>query len=339
MSRAAFDRLYARLGVAFEAQTGESFYEAMLAPLIEELTAAGTAVPSDGALIVDLTAAGIETPLLLRKADGATLYATRDLAAARYRQATYRFDRCLYVTDQGQALHFRQLFATLARLGHAWATGLQHVPFGVLLIWDEAAGEWTRGKSRSGGVVLLEDVLDEAVRRVQSVIAEKNPDLADPTAVAEQVGVGAVIFNDLKNRREKDVHFRFEDALNFEGDAGPYVQNAHVRACGILRKSGGAYEPGADGSVLASPEERALLLELARFPEAARRAALDVEPHHIAGALLKVSAALHRFYHAHRVLDAETNALRAARLRLVDAVRITLRNGLALLGIGAPEEM
>jgi arginyl-tRNA synthetase len=288
---------------------------------------------------VDLSGAGIDTPLLLRKADGATLYATRDLAAARYRQATYQFDRCLYVTDQGQALHFRQLFATLTRLGHAWAAGMQHVPFGVLLMWDEAAAEWTRGKSRSGRVVLLEEVLDEAARRVQAVIAEKNPDLANAAAVAEQVGVGAVIFNDLKNRREKDVHFRFEDALNFEGDAGPYVQNAHVRACGILRKSGGAYEPSAAPNGLVAPEERLLLLEIARFPEATRRAALDLEPHPIAGALLRVSAALHRFYHHHRVLDAETPALRAARLRLVDAARRTLHNGLHLLGIAAPEEM
>lgn len=339
VSRAAFDRLYARLGVTFEAHTGESFYEAMLGPLIAELEAAGTATPSDGALIVDLAAQGIATPLLLRKADGATLYATRDLAAARYRHATYRFDRCLYVTDQGQALHFRQLFATLQRMGHAWAAGMQHVPFGVLLIWDEEASEWTRGKSRAGRVVLLEEVLDEAARRVQAVIADKNPDLADAATVAEQVGVGAVIFNDLKNRREKDVHFRFEEALNFEGDAGPYVQNAHVRACGILRKSGGAFDPGADAAPLAAPEERALLLQVARFPEAPRRAALDLEPHHVAGALLEVSAALHRFYHHRRVLDADTPGLRTARLRLIDAVRVTLRNGLTLLGIAAPEEM
>lgn len=347
VSMTAFNELYARLGVTFEAQTGESFYEDRLAPLIQELSGSGVAHESEGALIIDLKSDGIKAPLLLRKSDGATLYATRDLAAARYRQETYGFARAFYVTDQGQGLHFKQLFAALKKMGHGWAEGMVHVPFGILLMWaddpDHAeGGEWTRGKSRDGSVVLLEDVLNEAAQRVRAVIEEKNPDLAGTdtgAAIAEQIGVGAVIFNDLKNGRQKDVRFKFEDALNFEGDAGPYVQNAHVRTCSILRKSDTPVNAAADVAPLTHEAERELLMELSRFPEAVQRALNDLEPHHVATALLKTSASLHRFYHHCRVLGADTPALEAARLRLVDATRIVLARGLSLLGIAAPEEM
>ncbi|MHC5019482.1 MAG: arginine--tRNA ligase [Planctomycetota bacterium] len=347
VSMAAFDHLYARLGVQFEAQTGESFYEDRLAPLIQELSGSGVAEESEGALVIDLEGDGIKSPLLLRKSDGATLYATRDLAAARYRQETYGFAKAFYVTDQGQGLHFKQLFAALKKMGHDWAGGMVHVPFGILLMWAEdpdlaEGGEWTRGKSRDGSVVLLEDVLDEAAARVRTVIEAKNPALAGTAqgaAIAEQIGVGAVIFNDLKNSRQKDVHFKFEDALNFEGDAGPYVQNAHVRTCAILRKSEVPVDPAADVSGLTHDAERELLLQLSRFPEAVQRALHDLEPHHIAGALLKTAGALHRFYHHCPVLKADSEALAAARLRLVDATRIVLARGLHLLGVAAPEEM
>ncbi len=334
-----FDRIYRRLGVSFEATTGESFYEPRLAPLLADLERRGIAATSEGALVVDLAADGISTPCLLRKSDGATLYATRDVAAAIYRAETYRFERALYVTDQGQSLHFKQWFAVVRRMGFAWAAGLVHVPFGVLLIYDEAEKEWTRGKTRSGRAVLLEDVLDEAVKRARALIAEKNPGLAAADAIAEQVGVGAVVFNDLKNRREKEERFRFEDALRFDGDAGPYVQNAHVRACGIFRNAGRGPDPSADVVLLREPEARAVVAHLHRFPDAVARAAREAEPCHVAGALLEISTAFHRFYHEHRVLGGGDRKVEDARLLLVHGVRVALRNGLGLLGLGAPEEM
>ncbi|MCI0342196.1 MAG: arginine--tRNA ligase [Planctomycetales bacterium] len=334
-----FDRIYRRLGVTFEATTGESFYEPRLAPLLADLERRGIATTSQGALVVDLSADGIATPCLLRKSDGATLYATRDVAAAIYRAETYGMEQALYLTDQGQSLHFKQWFAVVRRMGFGWAAGLVHVPFGVLLIYDEAEKEWTRGKTRSGRVVLLEEVLDESVRRARALIAEKNPALPAADAVAEQVGVGAVVFNDLKNRREKEVRFRFEDALRFDGDAGPYVQNAHVRACGIFRNAGRGPEASADVSLLAEPEARAVVAQLLRFPDAVARAAREAEPCHVAGSLLEISTAFHRFYHEHRVLGGGDPRVEGARLLLVHGVRVALRNGLGLLGLAAPEEM
>jgi arginyl-tRNA synthetase len=294
------------------------------------LEKAGIAKESEGALVADL-GKGMP-PALLRKSDGATLYITRDLAAAFYRFETFGFDRALYVTDAGQALHFRQLFRVLEAIRAPFAGRMAHVPFGVLLMGGH------KGKSRKGEVVLLEDVLDEAVARALDIIGQKNPSLAGAGAVAEQVGIGAVVFNDLKNKRIKDVNFRWEEVLNLDGDSGPYVQYAHVRACGIFRKLEGAMPETADYALLREPEERDLARLIGRFPETVARACEAFEPSTAAQHLLEVSAAFHRFHHRLRVLS-DDRALSAARLRLVHGVRLTLRNGLRMLGIAAPEEM
>jgi arginyl-tRNA synthetase len=207
-----------------------------------------------------------------------------------------------------------------------------HVPFGVLLMGGH------KGKSRKGEVVLLEDVLDEAVTRALAIIQEKNPALAAAGSVAEQVGISAVVFHDLKNKRIKDVNFRWEEVLNLEGDSGPYVQYAHVRACGIFRKLEGGMPGTADFGRLEKEEERNLARLIGRFPETVARACETFEPSAVAQHLLEVSAAFHRFHHECHVLS-DDPALTAARLWLVDAVRLTLRNGLGLLGMAAPEEM
>lgn len=331
ISLAEFERVYAKLGVAFDEITGESFFLDRLEDTVRKVEATGIVTRSEGALVVDLEAEGMP-PALLRKQDGATLYLTRDLAAALYRQETYGFDRALYVTDAGQALHFRQLFAVLQKMGFGFAGAMEHVPFGVLLMGGQ------KGKSRKGGVILLEDVLDEAAERTRAMIAEKNPDLADAERVAAQVGVGAVVFNDLKNKRIKDVNFRWEEVLALEGDSGPYVQYAHVRTCGIFRKYGGPPPDTADFSRLAQAEETDLAHRIGRFPEVVRRACETFEPSVLAQYLLEISASFHRFHHRHRVLS-DDETLTQARLVLVDAARTTLRAGLEMLGLAAPEEM
>ena len=325
-----FRRVYDRLGVSFDHVTGESFYLDRLDRTVALVEKAGITKESEGALIADLGEA--MPPALLRKSDGATLYITRDLAAALYRFETFGFDRALYVTDAGQALHFRQLLKVLEAMKAPFAPRMAHVPFGVLLM------DGRRGKSRKGEVVLLEDVLDEAVSRALAIIQQKNPALAAAGSVAEQVGIGAVVFHDLKNNRIKDVNFRWEEVLNLEGDSGPYVQYAHVRACGIFRKLEGGMPEAAEFALLGETEERALARLLGRFPETVARACEAFEPSTLAQYLLEASAAFHRFHHAHRVLS-DDRALSAARLWLVDAVRLTLRNGLHLLGMSAPVEM
>ncbi|MHC4599756.1 MAG: arginine--tRNA ligase [Planctomycetota bacterium] len=331
ISLAEFDRVYAKLGVSFDHVTGESFFLDKLDGTVEAVEKAGITSRSEGALVVDLEADAMP-PALLRKSDGATLYLTRDLAAALYRRKTFAFDRALYVTDAGQALHFRQLFRVLAKMGHDFADHMAHVPFGVILLGGQ------RGKSRKGEVVLLEAVLDDAVERTVAMIRKKNPDLEDAAEVARAVGVGAVVFNDLKNKRIKDVNFRWEEVLNLEGDSGPYVQYAHVRACGIFRKHGGPAPEAADLGRLTEPEELDLVHRIGRFPETVERACDGFEPSMIAQYLLELAAAFHRFHHRHRVLSDDAT-MTAARLQLVDAARLTLNNGLGLLSIRAPAEM
>jgi arginyl-tRNA synthetase len=343
VSMKEFQGVYDRLGVSFEHVTGESFYEDKMPAVVEELRAKGLLEESEGALVVQVAVEGDDKeipPALIVKSDGATLYLTRDLAAAEYRQATFRFERALYVIGHEQALHFLQLKRVLRRAGHAWESGIRHVPFGLVLMGG------TKAATREGNVVLLMDVLDDAVAKVEGVIREKDPDLADPARVAREVGVGAVVFNDLKNRRTNDVEFDLDAILSFEGKTGPYVMYSHARACSILRRHGApAPAPAADaGARLSDPSEVALVRVLARFPERVARAVETDEPSEVATHLLDLCEAFHAYHTkggrdpALRVL-CDDPALRAARLSLVDAVRTVLANGLRWLGIAAPEAM
>ncbi len=328
-----FQKVYDLLGVSFDEVSGESVYEPDLEPTIALLRAKGMVSESEGALVVALP--GKEKPCLLKKSDGATLYATRDLAAAISHQKRHAFTRKLYVVDAGQSLHFVEVFAVLAAAGFEWASRCEHVPFGILRFGGK------RGRTREGGVVLLKDVLDEATSRALEIIRKNSPDLADAHTVARQVGIGAVVFNDLKNKRTKDIDFDFDEALAFEGETGPYVQYAHVRACGILRKAkeaGIALDPAADLSPLGLPEEKALAWRLSLWGEALERASREAEPSVVAGYVLDLAKALHTFHYKVPVLKASP-AETAARLRLMDAARLRLAEGLAVLGIAAPEQM
>jgi arginyl-tRNA synthetase len=334
LSLARYQRVYDRLGVVFDAVIGESFFEDRMPAVIAELESAGLLEESDDAQVVRV---GDDIPpFLVRKKDGTTLYGTRDLAAVQHRDRTWRFDRAIYVVDAGQSLHFRQLFAVAARLGWPCAPRLEHAAFGVMRL--PVDGAWVKGRTRHGVVVLLEDVLDAAVARAREIVLEKNPGIDDPDRVAEAVGVGAVIFSDMKARRIKDVNFDLEKIISFEGETGPYLQYTHVRFLGILRKGAAIDASRATGERLTTDEEIALLEDVLRFPETVERAAAEAEPSIVGQYLLGLAATFNHYYAAHRVLD-DDRALAADRLALVDLLRATFRNGLRWLGIVPLERM
>ncbi len=354
VSLAEYDAVYARLGIVFDEIRGESAYEPDLPRVMRDLRAKGLVVESQGAQVVELE--GEKTPILLEKNDGSTLYATRDVAAAEYRWATYQFARSLYVVDRGQALHFRQLFKLLAKAGMDWSARCQHVPFGLVRLGGKKTG------TRTGNVVLLKDVLEEAETDVKAKIAEVNPDLPahQLDAVARMVGTGAVMFANLVAQREKDVDFDWNRVVALDGDTGPYVQYSHARCASILRRAaepvGVADLAAIDFARLTHDAEWAVAKRLLELPEVLVRAALGdsdnvdlaraaaCEPHQVCHYLLALAGDFSRWYTqgnadaALRVLcdDAPT---RRARLALVAAVQAVLRTGLGALGIGAPDQM
>lgn len=333
-----FKAIYARLGIRFEHYEGESFYQGKMEPIIERIAQKPGIKESEGAVVVDLPYAENEPPVLLKKKDGSTLYATRDLAAAFDRQERFGFDRALYVVATDQALHFRQVFRVLGAMGAPWADRLTHVNFG------RVSGMSTR----RGNIKLLADVLDEAkevaLEKVRENVAAGKLETTDPEALAEQIGIAAVVFGDLKNRRTTDYEFNLDAFLEFSGHTGPYLQYQHARACSVLRKGGGA-PAGFDPALLTLPEEQALVRLLARFPVAVLEALADFEPSAVSRHLLDVAAAFSAWYTLgnqdkdKRVLVEANDALRGARLALVDATRTTLAAGLTLLGIATPETM
>jgi len=334
VSIAELEQAYARLGVGFDHYQGEAFYEGMLEEAVKAVVDRGITAVSEGALIVPLEAKGINTPLLLRKRDGATIYATRDIAAVMYRAREYHFDQCLYVVAHDQELHFRQLFAALELMGFEWARRCVHVQFGHMLGMS----------TRKGGAILLDELLNRATGKVREVIRENQETLftdlpAEETeAVAEAVGVGAVIFGTLNHRRMKDVEFSWDAALTFNGETGPYVQYAHARLCSILRKAGRPVPQSPDSTLLAHDAEWAVIKQLAKFPDQVRAACAQYEPSFVARYLLDLAQALTRFYDQCRVLGND-EALTGARLALVDSARQVIRTGLGLLCMKAPERM
>jgi len=333
LSLEEFQKVYDRLGVSFDEVRGESFYEPHLEPTIQRIVDAGITEESDGALVVSLAELDENLPpALLRKSDRTTLYATRDFAAAFHRWDRYHFDRCLYVVGADQKLHFRQLKLVLQRMGLEWEPRVEHVDFGMMRLPEG------RMSTRKGRVVFLNDVLDRAVDEARRIIAEKNPALADSDTIAEQVGVGAVVFNDLRRERVKDVEFVWEEVLSFEGETGPYVQYTHARLCSIERRAADAGEGGAEPDWAALEEAAPLVLRLGRYPGVLVSAAADCEPSELSSYLLGLCREVNAWYAKQRVLG-QAPAVTAARLALVAAARVVLRNGLGLLGLAAPAEM
>lgn len=340
-SELAFREIYRRLGVLLEPadSAGESFYNSLLPEVVEELTTAGIAVESDGALVVysdDVTGPeGNPVTLMVRKKDGGYGYDTTDLATIRYRVRDLKADRILYVVDARQALHFRLIFEVARRAG--WlteGTEATHVAFGAVLGPDGRPF-----KTRAGDTVKLVELLDSAVDRARASVAEKAHELTDDelNRIAEQAGIGAVKYADLSTSRTKDYVFDVERMVSFNGNTGVYLQYAHTRICSILRKAGDA-SAEIDPTLSLHPAERALILAADAFGDVLADVGRVLEPHRLCGQLYDLAKAFTDFYEACPVLSA-ADSVRANRLALCQLTAYTLRQGLSLLGIAAPERM
>jgi arginyl-tRNA synthetase len=338
VSLAEFERVYALLGIRFDDVRGESFYEDRMPAVLAELDGKGLLKESEDATVVDLSAFDLGAALV-RKRDGSTLYLTRDLAAAEYRHATYGFARALYVVGAAQALHFAQLKQVLTLLGRDWAARVEHVPFGLMRFKDRKMA------TRTGDILLLEDVLARAVALARETIArgaaEKGREApADIDALAHKIGVGAVVFNDLKNRRARDVVFDWDEVLSFEGETGPYLQYTAARIASMQEKHGRPVRPDVDFALLDAPEELGLVLAIDALPGALARGVAEAEPSLVSDRLLDIASRFSRLY-ARRdwKVVSDDVALSDARMLLVTATRQALVNGLGWLGIPVPERM
>ncbi len=324
------NKIYKRLGVKFDSYNGERFYTDKMQPVIDELKQKNLLKESDGAQIVDLEEYGMP-PCLILRSDGASLYATRDLAAAYYRKKTYDFYKCLYVVAYQQNLHFKQIFKVLELMGNDWAKDMVHVAYGMVSLEDGAMS------TRNGRVIWLEDVIDKCVEKARAVLEEKNPDLEDKDGIAEKVGVGAVIFGALYNSKIKDIVFSYDKVLSFDGETGVYCQYTCARARSVLDKAGAfvaAYPVGY------APEEQEfeVVKTLARFPDAVKEAAAKYEPSIIARYCVELAQKFNKFYFDCKIISAE-EGVRELRLGVTKATLATLENALSLLGIQTPRKM
>lgn len=327
-----YKRTYELLGMEFDHYLGESFYRDKTADVVKWLQDANLLQESQGAQIVDLEEYNM-APCLIMKKDGSSIYATRDLAAIFYRKATWNFDKCLYVTGQEQKLHFAQVFKVVELLGNEWAKdSLVHIPYGLVSL------EGAKLSTRSGNIIYAEDILLEAIDKVKQIILTKNPDLENKDETAKMVGVGAIIFHDLYNQRIKDVSFKWDKVLNFDGETGPYVQYTYCRCASILRSVSYDENAAIDYNQLLDEEAIALLKEINRFPQVVLDAAEKYEPSVVARFAMDVAQAFSRFYNACRV-NVEDDNIRNARVKLVSLTKTTLRDALDLLGISCPEQM
>ncbi len=323
-------RVYAMLDVHFDSYAGESFYNDKIPAVLDELKEKNLLVESEGAFVVRLDEENLP-PAIILKSDGTTLYATRDLAAAEYREKTYDFHKNLYVVAYQQNLHFRQVFAVLKKMGHEWADRCEHIAFGMVSLEDGTLS------TRKGKVVLLEDVLKSATEQTLKIINEKNPELEDKEAISQQIGVGAVIYSTLSQSRIKDITFSFDRVLNFDGETGPYVQYTHTRCASVLRKAGDATAT-PDWSALQNPEAIAVIKLIEAFPATLTAATDKNEPFFVTRNITELAQAFNKYYYEYKILDDDAEAT-AARLALTRAVKDVMKRGLNLLGIGAPDKM
>lgn len=335
VSLAAMEGTLKRMNIRFDHVEGESLYVPKIEPVLADVKAKAQAKLSEGAWIVEV--AGFETPALIQKRDGTTLYLTRDIAAAVDRSKRFKFEKMFYVVSEQQRLHFQLLFGVLKKMGYDWADRCEHLSFGTVLFGSE------KMSTREGNVVLLHELLDEAKVLALKECTQKNPDLADKEEVAEQVGIGAVIFGELSAHRTRDIEFDFKSILALDGETGPYVQYAVVRCSSLLHKAKEKGEADLSGKLAASYEfaleEEALILSLAKFRSILHDITRENEPYHLTHYLIDVAKAFSRFYNRFPVLQASDPESRNVRLSLVEATRVTLKNGLALLGIPCPKEM
>ena len=325
-----FMRVYNILGMEFDSFAGESFYRDKTADVIKRLTDDGLLKESQGAMIVSLDEYDMP-PCIVAKKDGSSIYATRDLAAILYRKATYNFDRCLYVTGLEQKLHFAQVFKVIELMGNDYAKNLVHIPYGLVSL---KSGKIS---SRKGNVIFAEDLLRESINKTTSIIEEKNPDIPDKEEVAKQVGIGAIIFNDLYNQRIKDVIFDWNKLLNFDGETGPYVQYTYARASSVLRKIGEVPDT-IDYTLLTDEASIGLLKEIERYPQVIKDAAERYEPSVIARYSIDLAHAFNKFYHECQI-NVEDETTKYTRTNVVKIARYIIKDALSLLGIQCPEQM
>lgn len=332
VSLTEFNRVYDMLGIKYDSFAGESFYSDKMPKVIAEMEAKGILENSQGAKIVDLEKYNMP-PALIMKKDGSTLYITRDIAAAFYRKQTYDFYKNIYVVGTPQELHFRQWKKIVELMGNEWAKDCTHVQFGTVSLEDGTLS------TRKGRVVFLEEVLNKAIDKTREVIEQKNPELENLEEVAKQVGIGAVVFQELSNSRIKDYQFSWERTLSFEGETGPYVQYTHARCCSILNRAG--IEPSKDinYSLLANNEDAVNIVRvLDSFGDVLLRSVNRNEPHHVARFVLDLSQAFNKFYHDNHILSSEDEA-KKAYISLTSITKNAIKNGMWILGMQAPEKM
>lgn len=335
MSRRELDIIYKRLGIEFDSYRGESYYNDKMEPVVQELRDKNLLTESQGAQVVMMDEWNMPPCLILRK-DGGTLYPTRDIASIMDRYELYNFHKALYVTGLEQKLHFAQWFKVVELMGYDYAKDLEHISYGLISL------DSGKMSTRKGSIIYLDELLDEAKNRTLEIINERNPELPDKELVADQVGIGAIIFNDLYNNRIKDVTFSFEKMLNFEGETGPYVQYAAARANSVLLKAGVEISQIAKGDIDYSLITDKASIEIAKliysYPDKILESANRYEPYIISRHLMAIAQAFNYFYHENPILSAEPN-IRDARLAVVYSVRAVLKAGLGLLNISAPEKM
>ena len=331
LSLKEFNKIYEILGVDFDSWAGESFYNDKMDDVVKFLEEKNILEESNGAKVVMLDEYNMP-PCLVVKSDGASIYATRDLAAARYRKEHYNFDKCIYVVGKDQILHFKQVFKTLELAGQEWAKDCVHIPFGVVKFADKKLS------TRKGDVVLLEDLLNGAVDNARELIEEKNPNLINKEETAKKIGIGAIIFTYLKNTREKDITFNWKEMLSFEGETAPYVQYAYARANSIIKRAGNnLVEP--DYSKLTTKEEFELSKTLEEFHKVILTAIDKLEPSVVTRYAIDVAKAFNKFYNAHTVVNLEDEGLKSARVALIKAAAQVIKNALALIAVEVVDEM
>ena len=324
-----YQKTYKLLGIEFDSYKGESFYTDKMPAQVQLLRDKGLLEIDDGASIVNLDKWNMPVCLILKR-DGSTLYPTRDIAAAVYRKQTYEFDKAIYVTAAQQSLHFAQWFKVVELMGYDWHDQLVHVPYGTVSV------NGMKLATRTGNVVLLKDLFEEAISRVAEITKEKNPDPEKCREIAEKVGVGAVVFYYLSNNRMRDINFMMEDALSFDGNTGPYVQYTYARTCSVLEKAGTV-------GCMTDAELCDLEFELAKclsvFPERINAALSDYEPSIVTRYILDLAAAFNRFYHECKIVGCEDEALKNTRLALTAATNQVLRTALHLICMQSPEKI
>ena len=330
-----FNRVYDMLGITFDSYNGESFYSDKMPRFVQELKDKGLLVEDAGAQIVKLDEYDLP-PALITKSDGSTLYITRDIAAAVYRKETYDFYKNIYVVASQQNLHFQQWIKVIELLGYDWAKDCVHVPFGLVSMEEGTMS------TRQGRVIFLEDVLNRAVEQTRQIIKEKNVNTENIDETAKEVGIGAVVFNELSNYRIKDYVFSWDKVLNFEGETGPYVQYTHARACSILRNAGddavAKAREGFDAKYITLESAHRLMSLIYELPEVIVEAGEKYEPSIVTRHIVDISQAFNKFYHdEHILVDNEDEKI--AKIALVLAAKTAIKNGLGLLGMKAPEKM